>query len=467
MNTERRRLRRRRFAPAFAIVVAALAVVGGAAAAAGLAQGPRVTEVQVDPSAATRESGSRVIFTANQSLAEIDPGQVTVEPATDFTVDAAGRTVGVRFPTALDAGVEYTVRVSGATAVGGGPATELETTFVTPAAEMLTLERDPDGPDEIVRHEIGSDDAEAMFAADEIDDFRATTAFLVVTSGPAEEMRITVIDRRTGDQADVSLPGSGTISSLQASARGQLYGFTYTDHDVTETAGRANVLFTGSLREAFSSGAVADPVVVGGEEPSIDRWRFVPETSSLLLNDFSGDLTLLDTGEDGSVTSFGQAGGIQGVARSTYTALIWRVGDGFTAIDLATGDERTVDDVDLGGETILGHMIPLPDGTTLRGYSEVVDGMPADARVVTVDADGSVTDVATVESGDALQQVCASPSAQYAAVTVAPDIAQNPFDRGFQPVPGDIETRVYETASGDLVATVPGFAASWCEVGPW
>lgn len=464
-RTRRSARQRRRFVLAFVVTVGVLAAISVGAAAVSLTQGPRVTAVQVDPEAATRESGSRVIFTADQALAPIDASQVTVEPETEFTVDAAGRTVGVRFPTALDAGVDYTVHVAGATGVGAGPSSDLETRFTTPAASMLTLVRDPDGPDQIVRHEIGSDDVTAVFAADAIDDFRATSAYLAVTTGEAERMSLTVVERATAETADVAIPGDGTLTGLQVSARGQLYGYTFSDAELTAESGRANVLFTGSLRDAFASGAAAEPVAVGGEERSIDRWRFVPETSSLLLNDFSGDLTLLDTNDE-SATAFGQAGGIQGVARSTYTALVWRVEEGFTELDLSSGEEAPVDDVDLGGETILGHMIPLATGGTLRGYAEMVEGTPADSRVVAA-AGGSVTDVATVAAGDALQQVCASPSAQYAAVTVAPDIVRNAFDRGVQPLPRVLETRVHDTSSGELVATVPGFASSWCEVGPW
>src|SRR5699024_8051468 len=113
------------------------------------------------------------------------------------------------------------------------------------------------------------------------------SAFLAVTTGSAEEMRLTVVDRASGEAAEVGLPGDGTVTGLQVSARGQLYGYTYSDADLTADAGRANVLFTGSLRDAFVTGEAAAPVTVGDEEPSIDRWRFVPETSSLLLNDFS------------------------------------------------------------------------------------------------------------------------------------------------------------------------------------
>ncbi|WP_156761705.1 hypothetical protein [Microbacterium karelineae] len=477
-RASRRRARGRgRFLAAFAVVLGAFAVVGATAAGVSLTQGPRATEIQVDPAAATRESGSRVIFTANQALGAIDPAQVTVEPATDFTVDAAGRTVGVRFPTALDAGVTYSVRVEGATGIGGGPSSTLETTFTTPPAEVFSLQRDASGADTIVRSTVGGDAVpEPVLEAEQIDDFRATSRYLVATIVQDDGMHVVALDleSRTDEGAtpyrmeEIRLPGAGVVMGLQVSERGQLFGFTFTDRHLSAEGGRENVLFTGSLRDAFGDGAEVDPVVVGGEEPSIDRWRFVPETSSLLLNDFAGDLTLVDrTTTDGEVSSFGTALGIEGVARSTYTALIDRADEGFVELDLASGEQEPISDVDLGGETLLNHMIPLADGGTLRAYSEIVDGLPADARVVVVDADGEVRDVATVAQGDALEQVCASPSAQYAAVAVAPDLIGNPYDGGLQPLPQNVETRIYDMDSGDRIDVIEGFDLSWCEVGPW
>ncbi|WP_162621921.1 hypothetical protein [Microbacterium suaedae] len=472
----RRARARGRFVGAFALVLGALAIVGAGAAGVGLAQGPRVTEVQVDPAAATRESGSRVIFTANQSLAGVDPAQVSVEPETDFTVDAAGRTVGVRFPVALDAGVDYTVRIEGARGVGGGPASTLETVFTTPQAEVFALRRDASGTDQIVRTAVrGETPDETVFEAEQIDDFRVTSRYLVASVVDDEGMGLVVVDIGGSGGVDgqprreeISLPGPGIVMGLQVSERGQLFGFTFTDRDLSVGGGRESVLFTGSLRDAFGDGAGVEPVVVGGEEPSIDRWRFVPETSSLLLNDFAGDLTLVDReSADGEVSSFGTALGIEGVARSTYTALIDRADEGFVELDLASGEQRAVSDVDLGAETVLNHMIPLADGGTLRAYSEMVDGLPTVARVVVVGADGSVGEVATVAQGDALVQVCASPSAQYAAIAVAPEVVANPYDGGMQPLPQEVETRVYDIASEVEVGVLEGFDVSWCEVGPW
>jgi hypothetical protein len=467
MSTDSRRGARRargrgRYARGVAIVLGVLVVIGGVAAGTGLTQGPRATAIQQDPQAAALQSGSRVIFTANESLREIDPAQVTVEPATDFTIDAAGRTVGVRFPSALDADTDYRVTIDGVQGLGGGPTSTLSTSFTTPKASVLMLERDASGDDRIVSHTVGVDGGETVFEAAQIDDFRATSAFLILTTVDGDAMRVTVVDRTTGASHEVPLPGAGTVTGLQVSERGQLYGFTFTDADLSAAGGRENVLFTGSLASADDPA----PVVVGGSEPSIDRWRFVPETSSLLLNSFDGDLTLVDRqNPDGEVSSFGTALGIEGVARSTYTALD-RFEEGFVELDLATGEQRTLAEAQLDGDALLGHILPLPNGDTLRSYAMLEDGIPTTSRIVTAARDGASHPVAETQDGDVLQQVCASPSAQYVALTVS-DSTGAAYDGGVQSLPEIVETRIYDRVSGDEVATWTGFDISWCEVGPW
>ena len=100
MSTDRPEAARRRplgFAAVFAIVVATLVVLAAVGAAVSVAQGPRATDVAVDPEAAVEASGTRVIFTTTQSLQEVDASQVTITPAVPFAVDTSGRTVGVRF----------------------------------------------------------------------------------------------------------------------------------------------------------------------------------------------------------------------------------------------------------------------------------------------------------------------------------------------------------------------------------
>ena len=260
MSTEspRRRARRRagvrRFALTLAGVLATLAVIGGAGAAVSLGQGPRVTDVQVDPASAIEVSGGRAILTVNQALADIDPEQVSVTPAAPFTVDAAGRSVGVRFTVPLDDDTEYTVRVAGARAVGGGPEATLETTFRTPPADVFLLQRDPDGDDTIFRSTLDGERAVPVYSAPTIEDFRATSTRLVVATAQDGVSSLQVMDRDGSDVTELALPGEGIVQSLQVSQRGDLAGYTYSDPG---GEGDASVLYIARLREPS-----ADPVPV-------------------------------------------------------------------------------------------------------------------------------------------------------------------------------------------------------------
>ncbi|HWM14955.1 MAG TPA: hypothetical protein VNP97_00040, partial [Microbacterium sp.] len=177
----RTRARRgRAFVGAFAIVTAALAAVGLAGAAAGVAQGPRVSSVQVDPAAAAAASGSRLIVTTSQSLAQIDASQVTVTPETPFSVDTSGRSAGVRFGLPLYDDTEYTVVFSDVQGLGGGPATTITETFRTPPAELFLLQRTESG-DTVFRTDLTGEEAVPVFRNDHIEDFRATSSHLVMS----------------------------------------------------------------------------------------------------------------------------------------------------------------------------------------------------------------------------------------------------------------------------------------------
>src|SRR5690606_27247382 len=108
-------------------------------------------------------------------------------------VDAAGRSIGIRFTVPLDDATEYTVRVAGATGTGGGPASDLSTSFTTPAAEIFLLNRSDDD-DSIFRTDLGGENAVPVFTHPRINDFRSTSTRLVVAVEEEEESRILVMD---------------------------------------------------------------------------------------------------------------------------------------------------------------------------------------------------------------------------------------------------------------------------------
>ena len=457
-----RRRRGRAFAGAFAIVVGVLAVLGLAGAAASVAQGPRVTDVQVDPDAAVEASGSRLIVTTTQSLADVDPSQVTVTPATPFVVDTSGRSVGVRFALPLWDDTEYTVVISDVEGLGGGPAATITESFRTPPIQVELLQRGADG-DTIFRTDLSGENAVAVFTHPHIEDFRATSTHLVVSVRTDDDRAGLIMTGLDGsDPRELPLPGDGYVSNLQSADRGDVVGYTFTDAQLGAEGGRESQLFTASLRDPD---AAPRPIAVEGADQSIADWRFVPDTDSILLLPFDGALLLTGPAGEGA-TSLGTAITIEGIARGSSEAIVDRA-EGMTTIDLTDASEAPLvaPTEDIGPVTTV---TPLPDGSTIRSAAVLDDaGSPTGRTAISlVAADGATRLLTEVPETDAVLQVCVSPSARYAAVLVAPDAVSNPYDTYQLPLPERAETRVLEIADGAEVSALTGSSISWCQVPP-
>ncbi|MBA8816990.1 hypothetical protein FHX48_002084 [Microbacterium halimionae] len=451
--------RRRAFASAFAIVLTALVVFALGGGLLSTLQGPRVTSVDVAPEAATQASGSRLIITTNQSLNDVTADQVTVTPATDFTVDTSGRSIGVRFALPLYDATDYTVTIKGVTGIGSEPASTFTETFTTPALDAYLLKR-TDSADTIFRTDLTGEAAVPVFENEHIEDFRATANHLVISVRNDATPTLVVTDLDGENPADMTLPGDGQITLLQSADRGDLIGYVYSDAVLTETTGENSALYTASLDDPTAAPTL---VTIEGADPRVAQWRFVPDTDSVLVLTFGGRLLLTDATGDGAV-DLGAAVTIDGIARGSSVAVIERA-DGMFAIDLTDGTESPlVDAADTDG--LPGTVLPLPgDEGTLRPFALIGDdGIAQGTMIGRVASDGTTTSVYSVAAGDALLQSCVSPSGRYAAVTVAPDIVANPYDTYLLPVPTTVETHVIDLDTDDEVVALAGLAISWCQV---
>lgn len=464
-GTRRARTRRRRsraFLVAFAAVIAVLGIVGLAGAAVTTAQGPRVTRVSVDPDAAVSAAGSRLIFTTTQSLAEVSPDQVSVSPATAFTVDTSGRSVGVRFAMPLWDDTEYTVTIADVTGVGGGASTTITKSFLTPPLQSYILQRGSDG-DTIFRTDLAGDAAVPVFTDPQIEDFRATAGYLVVSTMDADgHSHLVVTDLDGQNQRELTLPGEGILSNLQSADRGNLVGYTFSDADVGAPGARVSILFTASLAEAQQGDEPTQVTRTGGDS-RVDDWRFVPGTDSLLTLTYDGALTLVSP-SGGAPVALGNAVAITGIARGSTTVVVERV-DGPVAIDLATAQEAALAPTDKALGRV-NSVIPLADGQTLRVLAQL-DGFTVRSTTVhLVDEQGAARPVFSVEPGDTLIETCVSPSGRYAAFLVAPDAVDNPYDGHQLPLPEKLQTHVVSLADGREQVALAGFDISWCQTPP-
>lgn len=115
-----------------------------------------------------------------------------------------------------------------------------------------------------------------------------------------------------------------------------------------------------------------------------------------------------------------------------------------------------------------GAVTPLLGGTgeTLRVLAHLDGFTVISTDVAVVDADGSARTVFTVPPEDTLLQTCVSPSGRYAALLVAPDMVDNPYDGYALPLPTRLETHVIALA-GDAtdneIVALSGFDISWCQ----
>lgn len=279
--------RSRRFVVAMAAVIGALALVGGASGVLTTVQGPRATATSVDPRAGIESAGSRLIVTTTQSLEEIDPAQVHIEPAADFTVDTSGRQIGIRFTLPLRDETDYTVRIDGVQGLGGGPAATIEESFSTPALETYILQRGGD-EDTIFRTGIDGENAVPVFADPHIEDFRATSTHLAIVTADDEGVSTLIVTDRDGEGArELGLPGRGFVTNLQTADRGDLIGYTYTDAGIGSAGGLESALFTASLADGSADDEPTQLQFAGGDA-RVDDWRFVPGTDAVLLLGFDG-----------------------------------------------------------------------------------------------------------------------------------------------------------------------------------
>ncbi|MCJ1709158.1 hypothetical protein [Microbacterium sp. VKM Ac-2923] len=467
MNTDSRRSRARKrrgrgFAVAFVAVLAALAVVGGVGGVVAVAQGPRVTDVQVDPAAAVAASGSRVILTTTQSLQTVDAAQVSVEPAMPFTVDTAGRSVGVRFALPLRDDTDYRITVNGVSGLGAGPSSTLTETFRTPSLQAYLMQRGTPEGDTIFRTDLKGEAGLPIFVHPHIEDYRATANHLVISVRDGDTARVIVTDADGQNARDVALPGPGFVSNLQSADRGERIGFTFSDADLSAAGGRESRLFT------MSAADDAPPTEVGlnGGDVRIADYRFVPDTDSMLVLTFDSRLLLTDA-EGGNAAPLGSAVSIDGIARGSSVAVVERL-EGIREVDLTDGSERAlVQPVDPPGLTGRATPVPGTDAGTIRSFADIsADGVSRSTTVAHVDAAGAVRPLLEVPGADTVLQTCVSPSGRYTAVLVAPRAVDNPFDRYQLPLPERLLTHLVEVDTGQEVVALQGFDLSWCQVPP-
>ena len=446
-----------------ASMVAAFGVVGAF-------QGPRVVDAEVDAIRATQLVGQQLTLTLDQAVSSLNGADVDVDPAASATAAArAGeRTVVVTFDEPLDYATEYTVRVPGV--AGAAPtAGALEYRFETPDEEVWSLVRRSDrGEEDLVqRSSLADPEPEAVISAPRIQEFaRVDDVLAVATIDEAGWNRLLLTQGEQAQPIEVGLPEDASIRDLAASTTNPLMGFVLDTPSRDGVKAHESVLMTMDL-----SGAVtADPrPVLGldGEPLRVLDWRFVPGTTSMVVQDFDGSLFLIDAVGSQPIMPLGVHTEIRGFIPGT-TRLVIADPDRGAIIDLADGSTTTLDlaSADLADNMYPGRVAVLDDANRyLVNLVHVnIEGLRNERKssLAEVGADGRLTEVFTPALDTSLiREYCLSPNGRYVAVSAS---AEGSRPDGYSANPGFTETTtsIVELATHRTVMSMPGGFSDWC-----
>jgi hypothetical protein len=446
------------FRRALALTVAALVLLCAVFLTLGYLQGPKLSSAQVDTRGVVEQSGQQLRLFANQPVAQITPDQVTITPATRFSVSTEGDLIAVQFDSRLDYATDYRVTVEGVTSVYLAQPASLSFEFTTDSPTLYYLDRG-ETTDDIVTTGLSGSDRTVVYSATRIQDFAVLDDFLaVVTLGDDNTSTLTFVNTDTSVVEPVRLPDIGSISGLDASAAGNTVGFALTSAAGGVGQKNNSTLYTIDL----AAGRTVTPVVgISGDPVDVLGWQFLPGSASLLALTFDRDLLLVDA--VGAVSPLGRFMGLDKVSPDGLSVTMTD-SLGEVSLSLETGDIVRLEPSDIeGNRAFLGATAVLPSGDRVQ---KVVVPDPTGRRFTSllVYDDGASARILYQTPGGAgsISDFTVSPNGQYVAVETVPDAAASVSDGYyFDARPTSVTTVIVDVETGAQTRSVEGFALHW------
>ena len=447
-----------RFRRALALTVVALVVLCGVFLTLGYLQGPKLSSAQVDTRGVVEQSGQQVRLFANQAVAHIDPEQVTITPATGFSVTTKGDVIAVQFDSRLNYATDYRVDIEGVTSVYLAQPATFSYRFTTDSPTLYYLDRG-EPTDDIVTTGLSGSDRTIVYSAPRIQDFAILDDFLaVVTLNDDHTSSLSFVNTDTSVVEQVRLPDTGSISGLDASAAGNAVGFALTSAAAGADQKNNSTLYTIDL----TAGRTVSPVLgLDGKPVDVLGWQFLPGSGTLLALSFDRSLLLVDP--TGAVSPLGQFLGLDKVSPDGLSVTMTD-SRGEVSLTLATGDiERLESSPVQGNPAFLGATAVLPDGNRVQ---KVVVPDPSGKRFssLLVYDDGMSSRILYQTPGGAgsISDFTVSPNGQYVAIETVPDAAASLSDGYFfDSRSTTVTTVIVDVETGAQTRSVEGFALHW------
>lgn len=449
--------------------IGALTVIATALGVAGFVQGPRLAEASIDVERVTRLADSRLVLALNQTVARVD-GELRVEPEAAAELSVDGDALVVDFAEPLPYDQEFTVTVDGVVGEAQPTAVTVEHRFTTTDAPVYTLaRRSTEGrPDVILRSTFGERAPEIALEAPKLQAFAHAGNALVgvaVEDDGTNTLRVAGL----GDETQtVALAEPGVVRSIGGSTTHPLIAFI---HDGATLPGGVEPTYLETLFTLDVSGANAAPEPVLGLDGAPLRvmdWRFVPGTTSLVVQDVEGGVFVIDALGLAPPTPLGSTAELRGFVPGTRLLVVADPDRG-RIIDLESGAELANDlpVAELPDQAFPGDVVQL-DAAGRHVVSVLLLGgdggeggeLASESLLAMVDDAGTTVRYATGPESQLLGY-CVSPNGLNAAIETVG------LDATFDAYPTDPSyvgrlTTVIDLASGDVLTTQPGGSSNWC-----
>lgn len=452
----------RRFRLGLVATLVALTTIVAMLGAAGFVQGPKLADAAVDVRQATRLAGSRLVLELNQQVERVD-GELKVTPAEPAGFEIDGDRIIVTFERPLAADREIVVRVDGVVGAAQPSPATIEYRFRTADESVYTLvRRSSSGRPDVVRRASLADPAPVdVLEAPRLQAFAHAGEAVVAVAVEDDGTNTLRVAGLSDETATLGLPEPGVVRRIAASTTHPLVAF---DFDGRTNPGGGAPAYRDALFTLDVSGAAAaiEPVLRADGEPfAVADWRFVPGTTSLVVQDTDGALFVVDALGIAAPMPLGAHSELRGILPGT-TVLVVADPDRGLLIDLETG-ERT--------ENVLP-IAELPD----HAYPGRIQQLDADGAYVmdVLLASASATEslVARIDPSETLVRYatgidgrlvgsCVSPNGRLVAVET---VAAGAEGDGYPNLPSPVDrlTTVIDLDTAETVLVQNGGFSDWC-----
>jgi hypothetical protein len=469
----------RPFRRAFAATVTILALLCSVFLALGYLQGAKLSSGQVDPEMVVAQSGQQLRLFANQSIAAVTTGQVSVTPATRVTASSQGADIAIQFADRLDYGTTYTVTIKDVRSLYGQRATTFRYSFSTSTANLYYLDRAAPGAtalgavgplDTIVQTSLTGRSEKVLYSARHIQSFAPFPgALAVVTLNDDNTSSLSLVSLRGGGVESVLLPGTGVIDDIQSDSEAGVLGFTFSSvasgtasrDDGGTAAQYSNTLMTVD----FNTTHTVQPVLGVDHKPMrVRNWFFLPGGSTMVVQGADGSVTTMDPTIPGKPVSLGHYSSLSG-SSPDGTSIVVGDAEGDMAYSLSNGAKTRIQPLPVGGLIPSGGTVELTgNGTTRLQSVAVANGRSTRFDVSLVLDDGQKSRILYEIPGDlgSIESFSVSPNSQYVAIEEIPDVSvsvSDGYSRDAQS--GSVTTAIVDIATGELVRMVDGFDVVW------